>query len=179
MFVSSQTVIFLTLLFAFANCLACIQAGSFPQPGNHHRAPKRFGSFFLHKNSPAIQSRGGSIFVEHEQISNSTTTFHRHDTLVPPQNNETTAFRYSANVEEISPCKKGLKILFLSADTGGGHRASAESLANQVRLVHLVVMVVFFIFILIACPDMTPLCFYCTMAINWALLSVSQTISRI
>lgn len=29
--------------------------------------------------------------------------------------------------------KKALKVLFLSADTGGGHRASAESLANQFR----------------------------------------------
>lgn len=26
-----------------------------------------------------------------------------------------------------------LRVLFLSADTGGGHRASAESLAKQVR----------------------------------------------
>lgn len=29
--------------------------------------------------------------------------------------------------------KKKLKVLFLSADTGGGHRASAQSLAGQVR----------------------------------------------
>ena len=27
-----------------------------------------------------------------------------------------------------------MHILFLSADTGGGHRASAESLAKQVRI---------------------------------------------
>lgn len=35
-------------------------------------------------------------------------------------------------VEE--PSKTGLKILFLSSDTGGGHRASAESLAKQFQL---------------------------------------------
>jgi hypothetical protein len=31
-----------------------------------------------------------------------------------------------------------MHILFLSADTGGGHRASAEALAKQVRTVLLV-----------------------------------------
>jgi hypothetical protein len=30
---------------------------------------------------------------------------------------------------------RALRVLFLSADTGGGHRASAEALAKQVRLV--------------------------------------------
>lgn len=30
---------------------------------------------------------------------------------------------------------EGIKILFLSADTGGGHRASAESLANQFQII--------------------------------------------
>lgn len=29
--------------------------------------------------------------------------------------------------------KQPLRVLFLSADTGGGHRASAEALAKQVR----------------------------------------------
>ena len=32
--------------------------------------------------------------------------------------------------------KKGLKVLFLSSDTGGGHRASAESLARQFQLLY-------------------------------------------
>lgn len=32
--------------------------------------------------------------------------------------------------------KKGLKVLFLSSDTGGGHRASAESLAKQFELLY-------------------------------------------
>jgi hypothetical protein len=29
---------------------------------------------------------------------------------------------------------RGLKVLFLSSDTGGGHRASAESLAKQFQI---------------------------------------------
>lgn len=29
-----------------------------------------------------------------------------------------------------------MRILFLSADTGGGHRASAEALAKQVRVMN-------------------------------------------
>jgi UDP-N-acetylglucosamine:LPS N-acetylglucosamine transferase len=32
--------------------------------------------------------------------------------------------------------RKGLKVLFLSSDTGGGHRASAESLAKQFELLY-------------------------------------------
>lgn len=32
--------------------------------------------------------------------------------------------------------KKGLKVLFLSSDTGGGHRASAEALARQFQLLY-------------------------------------------
>ena len=31
---------------------------------------------------------------------------------------------------------RGLKVLFLSSDTGGGHRASAESLARQFQLMY-------------------------------------------
>lgn len=41
------------------------------------------------------------------------------------------------SVDEAKPPKtaaRGLKILFLSSDTGGGHRASAESLAKQFQL---------------------------------------------
>ena len=34
----------------------------------------------------------------------------------------------------IDPKKKGLKVLFLSSDTGGGHRASAESLGKQFQI---------------------------------------------
>eukprot|EP00566_Odontella_aurita_P008366 CAMPEP_0113588682 /NCGR_PEP_ID=MMETSP0015_2-20120614/35650_1 /TAXON_ID=2838 /ORGANISM="Odontella" /LENGTH=662 /DNA_ID=CAMNT_0000494581 /DNA_START=339 /DNA_END=2327 /DNA_ORIENTATION=+ /assembly_acc=CAM_ASM_000160 len=35
-----------------------------------------------------------------------------------------------------APPRKGLKVLFLSSDTGGGHRASAESLAAQFELLY-------------------------------------------
>ena len=36
--------------------------------------------------------------------------------------------------DEVSEKRQGLKILFLSSDTGGGHRASAESLAKQFEI---------------------------------------------
>lgn len=161
MFVSTQTVILLTLLFAFANCLACIHAGSFPQPGSHHQQyqqqhpsnnrllpyPLRHptflseSSFRIDSSSSSISSsssrsaihssRGGSIYVAPQEASSnsSTAVLFQHD-------NETTAFRYSADLEpdnhsHVVPSQRGLKVLFLSADTGGGHRASAESLANQ------------------------------------------------
>lgn len=35
---------------------------------------------------------------------------------------------------DLTPPKRGLKVLFLSSDTGGGHRASAESLGKQFQL---------------------------------------------
>lgn len=37
----------------------------------------------------------------------------------------------NADIDEAVTKKRKLKVLFLSADTGGGHRASAESLASQ------------------------------------------------
>jgi len=153
--VSSPTVMFLTLFFAFANCFTCIHAGSFPQSGNYHprSLPLHVSTTFLTRSSKGssysaaaamVHStvRGGSIFVEQEHVSNNTSIVHD-TTLVPPPSNETTAFRYSAQdvvddhvdvadpATDPVPSKKGLKILFLSADTGGGHRASAESLAKQ------------------------------------------------
>ena len=69
--------------------------------------------------------------MQQEQTSNSTV---QATVTVSSQHNETTAFRYSAEEVDVCPpvVSKGLKVLFLSADTGGGHRASAESLANQV-----------------------------------------------
>jgi 1,2-diacylglycerol 3-beta-galactosyltransferase len=43
-----------------------------------------------------------------------------------------TRYVVAMGLYQTSPQNKGpLKVLFLSADTGGGHRASAESLANQ------------------------------------------------
>ena len=40
----------------------------------------------------------------------------------------------ATTTSEGAPSKTGLKVLFLSSDTGGGHRASAESLAKQFQL---------------------------------------------
>jgi len=43
----------------------------------------------------------------------------------------------SSHISDISPegiMNKGIKVLFLSSDTGGGHRASAQSLAGQFEL---------------------------------------------
>jgi len=40
----------------------------------------------------------------------------------------------SSRVE--APKQTGLRVLFLSSDTGGGHRASAESLARQFELLY-------------------------------------------
>ncbi len=40
--------------------------------------------------------------------------------------------QHQERMEENRENKRALKVLFLSADTGGGHRDSAESLANQV-----------------------------------------------
>lgn len=48
------------------------------------------------------------------------------DTESPDEVNSTTANKYSS---------KPLKVLFLSGDTGGGHRASAEALARQFELI--------------------------------------------
>jgi UDP-N-acetylglucosamine:LPS N-acetylglucosamine transferase len=40
----------------------------------------------------------------------------------------------TSSVTSTASRKKGLKVLFLSSDTGGGHRASAESLAKQFQI---------------------------------------------
>jgi UDP-N-acetylglucosamine:LPS N-acetylglucosamine transferase len=42
----------------------------------------------------------------------------------------------AAKAGEAEPVSGGMKILFLSSDTGGGHRASAESLAKQFQLLY-------------------------------------------
>ena len=80
------------------------------------------------------------------QTSNSNSTVEALDTSSTCLN-ETTAFEYHSpdvnnldviNINEASTAgEKKLKVLFLSADTGGGHRASAESLANQVREINI------------------------------------------
>lgn len=43
--------------------------------------------------------------------------------------------RQYVSIDEDNSTQRGpLRVLFLSADTGGGHRASAEALAKQVRV---------------------------------------------
>lgn len=50
---------------------------------------------------------------------------------------ETASPKGSAKMEaKVVEGKRGLKVLFLSSDTGGGHRASAESLAKQFELLY-------------------------------------------
>jgi hypothetical protein len=61
----------------------------------------------------------------------------RHANGTHPSYNNTSSMStqlYSYIGESLSPEKRKvpLKVLFLSADTGGGHRASAEALAKQV-----------------------------------------------
>jgi len=90
-------------------------------------------------NSIVSSGRGGSIDVEREQIQGSNSTLETVDTS--NCSNNTTAFQYHSqdltlkedenNEDVLKSTKRKLKVLFLSADTGGGHRASAESLANQ------------------------------------------------
>lgn len=53
------------------------------------------------------------------------------ETLVVDKNPPVVACKKS---EEAAGTRRGLKILFLSSDTGGGHRASAESLGKQFQL---------------------------------------------
>jgi hypothetical protein len=45
----------------------------------------------------------------------------------------TQLFSYNGDDLSDEERKVPLKVLFLSSDTGGGHRASAEALAKQVR----------------------------------------------
>ena len=52
--------------------------------------------------------------------------------LNSPERSTTTA----AAGEGDDHSKEGIKVLFLSSDTGGGHRASAESLAKQFQLLY-------------------------------------------
>ncbi|GFH48776.1 hypothetical protein CTEN210_05252 [Chaetoceros tenuissimus] len=72
----------------------------------------------------ALVQRGGSVIVQDESGMSSNSTL-----------DSTASFELStsndSNDIDVTMEKKGLKVLFLSADTGGGHRASAESLAKQ------------------------------------------------
>jgi hypothetical protein len=125
-------------IFIFALCYVATipHAQAKPLPRNSRYIPSLSHNLNLFFSS----GRGGSITpVETEQIQGSNSTLETTDTS--PCSNNTTAFQYHSleavtldenNVDASTPDKKKLKVLFLSADTGGGHRASAESLANQV-----------------------------------------------
>jgi hypothetical protein len=124
-------------IFIFALCYVATipHAQAKPLPRNSRYIPSLSHNLNLFFSS----GRGGSITVETEQIQGSNSTLETTDTS--PCSNNTTAFQYHSleavtldenNVDALTPDKKKLKVLFLSADTGGGHRASAESLANQV-----------------------------------------------
>ncbi|KAL7581226.1 hypothetical protein ACA910_006006 [Epithemia clementina (nom. ined.)] len=56
------------------------------------------------------------------------------DVPLVPRTNRTTIFNAGEVIVDPASQRKPMKVLFLSADTGGGHRASAESLAKQFLL---------------------------------------------
>jgi len=75
----------------------------------------------------AVPCGGGSI----------TSARHENGTRPPSDNTSsmsTQLYSYTENDLFDNQPKKPLKVLFLSADTGGGHRASAEALAKQFQL---------------------------------------------
>lgn len=89
---------------------------------------------------------GGSLSVQRSNTTspNDTTSFYNtvtfendseKDALTTARTSTSSSFiktSSSVHSSKALPTKKRkLKVLFLSADTGGGHRASAESLANQ------------------------------------------------
>ena len=84
---------------------------------------KRPPSFGASDTTPAAASSASSLSV----ATNEPKTADALETSFSGVADET-----SAEEQIPTPRKKGpLKILFLSSDTGGGHRASAEALANQ------------------------------------------------
>lgn len=64
------------------------------------------------------------VTVETEETDTTTTASTNTSTIVPEV----------AAPEDDPSLRKGIKVLFLSSDTGGGHRASAQSLAGQFEL---------------------------------------------
>jgi len=74
-------------------------------------------------NENAFLARGGSQVRERSSATKESTKVYAVDT-------ESTVSLY----EHASAENRPLRVLFLSADTGGGHRASAESLAKQFLL---------------------------------------------
>ena len=74
--------------------------------------------------------------MEKEEVPSTTTDA---GTLLPVDASDATTAAATVTEDHPSPPdltaqKRGLKVLFLSSDTGGGHRASAESLGKQFQL---------------------------------------------
>jgi len=108
-------------------------------------------------NNPTLLVKGGSMRTNMEQgtngtasVTNSTSTMAfsfavpdaptvapQSDMIIPShvenceEEHQPSQLSSCITEQQIQPPRKPLKVLFLSADTGGGHRASAESLANQ------------------------------------------------
>ena len=67
--------------------------------------------------------------------SSNSTTVEQSSTSSPNHNNGSSNNRSSSSsTQQQQQQHRGLKILFLSSDTGGGHRASAESLGKQFEM---------------------------------------------
>jgi hypothetical protein len=83
---------------------------------------------------------GGETAVTSQQQADSSVARQKKQvafaTAVAPARQQIASASDLATLMEASP-KKAMRVLFLSADTGGGHRASAEALAKQVRYVRL------------------------------------------
>ncbi len=109
--------LFLTALFFVA-----INSFSYASPLPRGQMTTRQRSFL---------SRGGSVLtVDSEKSSNNTSSTVNNSTLFAFTEQPITSSEKAGT--DLPANNKALKVLFLSADTGGGHRASAESLANQV-----------------------------------------------
>jgi hypothetical protein len=112
----------------FLTTLLFISIDSFTQASTPSRSQ-------LNSLKAQFATRGGSVVaVENAQSSNHTSGSVNNSTLFSFKPADSTE-RIDTN-DNFVPGNKALKVLFLSADTGGGHRASAESLANQVRSHH-------------------------------------------
>jgi len=104
------------------------------------------GNSFAHGSSLPRGQALNSFAMRGGSLANAETTSDLNGTMTPPFSmNETREFsevdvscgepimeQENAELHVSENKGKPLKVLFLSADTGGGHRASAESLANQV-----------------------------------------------
>jgi UDP-N-acetylglucosamine:LPS N-acetylglucosamine transferase len=89
----------------------------------------------LESTCPVYLSSPSHRIVDQSQPPDSETMTKIPDTTsLPKLNTESTKDVELHHSREPTNEREGLKVLFLSSDTGGGHRASAESLANQFEL---------------------------------------------